>query len=119
MFGIFRNRKKFNGDVDVKVNTEYDIKTRDNPNFPAVVGYLNILDHAWSMKMTEDEAAMFVATLYLSGLLKHGLLQEADLLDRRLSKVTQFGFERGTIAQHHLENCVAHMLATRKSLGLE
>ena len=119
MFGIFRNRKKFNGNVDVKVNTEYDIETRDNPRFPGIAGYLNILDNAWSQKMTEDEAAMFVATLYLCGLLKHGFIEEAELIERRHSKVTDFGIQRGTIAVHHLENCVAHMFQTKRSLGME
>ena len=36
MFG-FRNRKQYNGSVDVKLIEGYEIATRDNPKFPGVL----------------------------------------------------------------------------------
>lgn len=109
MFGLFKSRKRFNGDVDTKVNNEYDIRTRENPNFPGIDRYLQILDEAWNNKFTEDEAAMFVATLYYSGLVKAGKHDLAEQLRQRLATVPKFGIEKGTISIHRLTAFLAHI----------
>jgi len=45
MFG-FGKRKKYSGAADIKINTEYQIITQDNPNFPGVIAYLELIDNA-------------------------------------------------------------------------
>lgn len=100
MFG-FGGRKKYNGAVDTKLNNEYQIVTSelDNPNFPGVLFYLEIIDNAWSAKMSEDEGALYVATLYYCGLLKHGLHAEASALHSRIQSIVGFGLLKGMISQ--------------------
>jgi len=66
MFGSGR-RKRYNGAVDVKLNNEYQINTQNSPGFPGALAYLR-LDNAWNGKMSEDEAALYIATLYCCGL---------------------------------------------------
>lgn len=107
MFGIFKNRKKYNGTIDAKVNNEYQIKTRDNPLFPSVMGYLELIDNAWKTNMTEDEAAMYIATLYYCGLRKNGHHQEANVLTDRISSVGQFGVQHGTISMERAAKLLA------------
>ena len=51
MFG-FRNRKQYNGSVDVKLIEDYGIATRDNQKFPGVLAYLKMIDQAWDSKLT-------------------------------------------------------------------
>lgn len=98
MFGLFSNRKKYNGTVDIKINNEYQIKTRDNPLFPSPIGYLELIDNAWNTKMSEDEAAMYIATLYYCGIKKAGHSREADSLRDRIISVGEFGLQHRTIS---------------------
>lgn len=97
MFGLFKNRKKFNGDVDAKLNNEYQIETRDNELFPGLTAYLKLLDAAWDAQMNEDEAAMYLASLYAAGLKKHGFYDVAWPVVDRLTAVGKFGVSRGLI----------------------
>ena len=97
MFGIFKNRKKFNGSVDAKLNNEYQIETRDNSFFPGLTAYLQLLDTAWEAQMNEDEAAMYLASLYAAGLKKHGFYDVAWPVVDRLTAVGKFGVSRGMI----------------------
>lgn len=97
MFGLFKNRKQYNGTVDAKLNNEYQIQTRDNEFFPGVMGYLQLIDNAWDAKMSEDEAAMYIASLYASGLKKHGFYDVAWPVVERLTAVGKFGVSRGMI----------------------
>lgn len=98
MFG-FGNRKKYNGAVDVKLNNEYQIRTRDNPSFPGMGAYLELIDNAWNTKMAEDDAALYIATLYYCGILKHGLRDEASALYSRIHSIVGFGLPKGIISQ--------------------
>ena len=98
MFG-FGNRKKYNGTVDLKLNNEFQIPTRDNPSFPGMLAYLELIDNAWQTKMTEDEGALYIATLYYCGLLKHGRLDEASRLHSRIRSIVSFGLPKGIISQ--------------------
>lgn len=98
MFG-FGNRKKYNGAVDIKLNNEYQIPTRDNPSFPGMGAYLKLIDNAWNTKMTEDEGALYIATLYYCGILKHGLHDEASTLHSRIQSIVSFGLPKGIISQ--------------------
>lgn len=97
MFGLFKNRKKYNGTVDTKLNNEYQIQTRENEFFPGMVAYLKLIDGAWDSNMTEDEAAMYIASLYVAGLKKHGFHAVALPVLERLMSVGQFGVTHGTI----------------------
>lgn len=98
MFG-FGNRKKYNGAVDSKLNNEYQIATRDNPNFPGMLAYLDLIDNAWNVKMSQDEGALYIATLYYCGLLKHELYTEANALHSRIQSIGTFGLSKGIISQ--------------------
>lgn len=109
MFGLFKNRKRFNGDVDTKINNEYDIQTRNNPLFPSMTRYLQVLDEAWASKFTEDETALFVATLYYTGLLKANRSDLAEPLRKRLASVPQFGLEKGTISMQRAAVFLGHI----------
>ncbi|MFZ1642560.1 MAG: hypothetical protein WAV07_14245 [Candidatus Contendobacter sp.] len=111
MFG-FKNRKQYNGTVDTKLNDDYGIATRDNPKFPGVLAYLKMIDEAWAAKFTEEEAAMFIATLYYSGLKREGYHAEARALGLRLSSTGQADFAAGRISTHRL---AAFMAAVEKA----
>lgn len=113
MFG-FRNRKKYNGTVDIKLNNEYQIPTRDNPNFPGISAYLNLIDNAWNSKMSEDDGALYVATLYYCGILKKGLHTEADLLLPRIQSIISFGLPKGIISQDRWSKFAAAIQQTNQ-----
>lgn len=98
MFGLFKNRKRYNGDVDTKLNNEYQIVTRDNPLFPGMLAYLELIDQAWNGRMNESEAAMYIAVLYHSGIKKHGDAAEASALAGRIKAVAQFNVQTGQIS---------------------
>ena len=106
MFG-FRNRRQYNGTVDMKLKDGYGIPTKDNPNFPGLLAYLKIIDQAWESKFTEEEAAMFVATLYYSGLKREGFTAEARVLATRLSATGPTDFGAGKISMHRLATFMA------------
>ena len=108
MFG-FRNRKQYNGSVDEKLTSGYGIATRDNPKFPGVLAYLGMIDEAWNGKFTEEEAAMFIATLYYSGLKREGHEEEARELARRLASTGQVDFGTGKIGMQRLSAFMAHI----------
>lgn len=97
MFGLFKNRKQYNGTVDAKLNNEYQIQTRDNEFFPGLSDYLQLIGNAWDAKMSEDEAAMYLASLYAAGLKKHGFYDVAWPVVERLTAVGEFGVSRGMI----------------------
>lgn len=99
MFGFGRKRKLYNGTVDTKLNNEYQIPTRDNPKFPQVLAYLNLIDNAWGANFSEDEAALYIATLYYCGILKNGDHTEAGGLFSRIQSIVQFGLSRGMISE--------------------
>jgi hypothetical protein len=108
MFG-FRNRKRFNGKVDEKLNKEYRISTQQNPKFPGVIAYLGMIDEAWNAKFTEEEAAMFIATLYYSGLKREGHDTEARELAKTLASTGQAEFGAGRIGMQRLATFMAHI----------
>ncbi|BBA36985.1 putative uncharacterized protein [Methylocaldum marinum] len=98
MFG-FGKRKKYNGTVDTKLNNEYQIATRDNPRFPGALAYLELIDNAWKAKMSEDEGALYIATLYYCGLIKHGFHPESSSLHSRIQSIVALGLSKGLISQ--------------------
>ena len=98
MFG-FGRRNKYNGAVDTKLNNEYQIVTQGNPGFPGALAYLELIDNAWNAKMSEDEAALYIATLYYCGTVKEGLHAEAGPLLSRIHTIVQLGLPKGRISQ--------------------
>jgi hypothetical protein len=104
---FFKNRNKYNGAVDSKLNEEYQIPTRDNPKFPGIIAYLGLIDQAWDGRFTEQEAAMFIATLYYSGLKREQLHNDARALASRVSIIGQQDFSLGLISMHRLSTFLA------------
>lgn len=102
MFG-FGERKKYNGVVDTKLNNEYQIQTSGNSNFPGVLAYLELIDDAWNSKMSEDEGALYIATLYYCGILKDGQFEEATPLLSRIISIVRFGLSKGMISPKRWE----------------
>lgn len=100
MFG-FGGRRKFNGTVDTKLNNEYQIDTNNlkNPKFPGSLRYLEMIDLAWSQKLSADEAALYIAVLYFSGILRKGHVAEANALRERIQSIGAFCLPRGMISQ--------------------
>ena len=113
MFG-FRSRKKYNATVDVKLNNEYQIRTQDNPKFPGVLKYLELIDVSWNNQATEDECAMQIATLYLCGLFRHQFWDEARSVAARFDQIGPFGIERGLIHPEVWEKCAALVDKTQR-----
>lgn len=116
MFG-FRNRQKYNGTVDTKINNEYQIATRDNPLFPAPLAYLQLIDTPFANHASEDECALQIATLYLAGLFRHGLWDDARVLAGRIESVTSFGLQRGLIRQEVWDRCVDLIERTQREVS--
>lgn len=117
MFG-FGNRKKYNGTVDIKLNNEYQIATRGNPSFPGLVAYLELIDNAWNANMSEDEGALYIATLYYCGLLKHGLHAEAAMLQARITSIVSFGLSMGMISQPRWEKFYGAIEHAKQDAGI-
>lgn len=107
----FRNRKKYNGSIDAKLTGEYKIVTDGDRNskFPGVIKYLEMIDQAWNAKFTEEEAAMFIATLYYSGLKQNGHHEDAHQLAKKLSSVGQSDYASGKIGMQRLQSFMTHI----------
>ena len=116
MFG-FGNRKKYNAAVDIKVNNEYQIDTQDNPKFPSILKYLEIIDASWNNDASEDECAMQIATLYLCGLFRYGLWDEGCELASRFDRLGLYGVQRGLIRAEVREKCVALVEKTKRGVS--
>ncbi len=118
MFG-FGNRKRYNGAVDTKLVSEYMIVTdrERNSRFPGVNKYLEMIDQAWNAKFTEEEAAMFIATLYYSGLKQNGHHEDARQLAKQLSRIGQSEFAAGKIGIQRLQSFMAHIEKANKGVG--
>jgi hypothetical protein len=48
--------------------------------------------------MSEDEGALYIATLYYCGLVQNGLQEKAEHLFARIQSVVEFGVPRGLIS---------------------
>jgi len=118
MFGLFKNRKKYNGQVDIKLNNEYSIRTKGNPHFPAIMAYLELIDIAWNSQMSEDEAAMYIATLYFSGLCKNGYGAEASALLPRIVDIAEFGVNKGLISDQRWQKFAGAIRDAREIAGI-
>ena len=71
-----------------------------------------MIDEAWNSKFTEEEAAMFIATLYYSGLKREGHSQETRALAGHLATTGQADFAAGKIGMQRLS---AFMAAVEKA----
>lgn len=117
MFG-FGKRKKYNGAADIKINIEYQIITQDNPNFPGVIAYLELIDNAWNAKMSEDEGALYIAILYYCGLVKHGLHEEAKSRLSRIDAIVNVGLSKGSIAQARWDKFFGAIQQSNQEAGI-
>jgi hypothetical protein len=104
MFG-FRNRNKFNTDVDVILRTAFDIETDHNRNaaFPGVLSYMAYLDEVWNERGTAEHAAARMACLYYMGLAKNGTpteKNEAKALGQRIEKAIRLYVSCGQISEN-------------------
>ena len=57
--------------------------------------YLELIDFGWNTKMSEDECALYIATLYYCGILEHGHHEEASAVLLRIKAIVQFGISKG------------------------
>ena len=118
MFG-FGARKKYNAVVDTKLNNEYQLLTRDNPNFPGILAYLKLIDNAWDTKMSADEGALYIATVYYCGLVDHKLFAEASILNSRIQSIVGFGLSKGLISQVRWNKFSAAIQKSKHEAGIE
>lgn len=117
MFG-FGKRKRFNGEVDTILNLKYQVRTKNNPLFPALLAYLGLLDLAWQAKMLVDEAALYIATLYYCGIAKAGHIAEAESLLSRIRELIRMDLGLGTISEQRAQKFMAAIEETNNELGL-
>jgi hypothetical protein len=73
---------------------------------------LKLIDTAWDSKFTEEEAAMYIATLYYSGLVRERYSDDARALAVRISSTGQADFGAGKISMQRL---TAFMAAVEKA----
>lgn len=118
MFG-FGNRRKYNGAVDEKLNNDYQITTRGNQYFPSSHAYLELIDNAWTSKMSEDEGAIYIATLHCCGLLRHEIYDEAKYLYLRILHSGIDGVRRGVISQARWEKFSIALSQAQREAGIE
>ena len=112
MFG-FGKRKKYNGAIDTKLNSEYQIKTRDNPSFPGVLAYLERIDGFWNANLSEDQGALILATVYYCGTVKAGDTSEAERLLQRINTVAASDVNKGLISETFWGACKRDIAAAR------
>jgi hypothetical protein len=117
MFG-FGRRKKYNGVVDTKLNNEYQIQTRENSNFPGILAYLGLIDNAWNWKLSEDEGALYIATLYYCGILKDGQFEEATALLPRIIAIVRLGLSKGMISSERWGKILVGINKANKDAGV-
>lgn len=115
----FGNRRKYNGAVDEKLNHEYQIVTRDNQNFPGAHAYLELIDSAWTSKMSEDEGAIYIATLHCCGLLRNHIYDEAKYLYLRILHTGIDGVSRGVISKVRWEKFSSALNQAHQEAGIE
>jgi hypothetical protein len=118
MFGLFSGRKKYNGQVDIKLNNEYQIKTQNNSAFPKGLAYLELIDNAYKSGMNADEGALYIASLYFHGLCSSGATIEAELLFRRLISVVDFGLAKNLISDAWWKKFAVVIAEAREKSGV-
>ena len=74
---MFGRRKRWNGNVALMIENDYQVKRRGNPDYPGIIAELEHLDIAWRTKATEHEAACMMAVNLFCGLVDHGRNDEA------------------------------------------
>ena len=68
--------------------------------------------------MTEDEASLYIATLYYCGIVKHGLYSEASALQLRIQSIVSFGLPRGLISQARWAKFSAAIQQANQEVGI-
>jgi len=102
------SRKKFDRRVDRILSASYEIKTRNSDNIPGMNSYAQLLDGAWEKKMSADECAMHVATMYALGLSNKGLVKEAETVADKINRIYNFnrtqGFISVNVGEHYIDS---------------
>ena len=101
MFG--KKRKIYNNTVRSIIENAYDIVTdrNKNENFPDTFAFLRIIDQAVSLRLNENEAAMYVSSGYIVGIYAHHMQDEADALFEIFRLQCSKGIELGLIRQDY------------------
>jgi len=101
MFGFGKSIEQFRGQVDIKLNNEYQIVTDSTKNeyFPGIFAYADLIDLCKKGGWNVDESAMHIAVLLYCGFIKKGLLLEGDNLYIQIEKKLQFGLAKGLISK--------------------
>lgn len=105
------NRRKYNGQVDIKLNKEYGILTRNNKNFPGLADYLAIVDAYFYSNKNTNECALGIATFYYCELAKKEDQVESSELLNRIIRNTNFDLEKGIISNDFYKECAVKIQA--------
>lgn len=116
MFG-FGKRKRYNAEVDTKLNNEYGIATKDNPHFPEILSYLKYIDECWLVSLNSNECALWIATRCYCAWMKAGLQLQAGLLLDRMMSVGKFGVEKGMISEGIWKKSLANIYAVTQDFS--
>lgn len=112
-----QDRNEYNRLVDQILNRDYGVATRDNDLFPGVLKYLELIDTSWKNEASEDECAMQIATLYLSGLFRKKLWEDARPLAGKLDTLGPEGVKNGVVRDEIWQKCVALVERTQRDSG--
>lgn len=102
---FFKSRKKYNSIVTEKITQKYKIQIDNNPKFPGVLRYYELLDNAWAARFNEADAALSVAALYFSGIVKHKFYEDADKLIEIIFDNIDEEFKNLKFSEHGFNSC--------------
>jgi len=106
MFGFGKSKEKFRGEVDIKLNNEYQIITNNsiNDKFCGILQYVEIIDICQKHGFNVDESAMHMAVNYYCGLFKNNYVDEAKKLYETIERVVNFGLSKQMISKDKWEH---------------
>lgn len=103
------NRRKYNGSVDTKLNREYQISTRGNPSFLNLSQYTDVLNKAFNLGISEDEAALYLAILYYSYQLEKSNHTEADRVLQLINSIGEYNLKIGAISRERWDDFYSYV----------
>jgi hypothetical protein len=101
---LFGKRKRFNGDVDLRLREFFGIDASGG----GLLGLLSLLDTAWSARMNADEAATYVAVLTCVGHYRECEPRKGSLM---LERILAYGKTRVAVGQIGRQHWDRWMLA--------
>ncbi|HBP0941068.1 MULTISPECIES: hypothetical protein [Pseudomonas] len=105
--------------TDFKLSKEFKIHADVNQDFQSSVRYSKLIEAAWALKMTTDEAAMHVAVTYFLYLCKGGAFVDASDILLRIENIAGYEVPRNIIREEHWTNFSNIIGEGRKMLGIK